>query len=76
MAPCCGRLISARGAEFEHAIPWPAGPSCTCNGGLSCHHHNLLKQDRWTVTQHPDGSRTWTSPAGLSYTKHPKEYPT
>jgi hypothetical protein len=76
MAPGCGRLISARGAEFEHAIPWPAGPSCTCNGGLSCHHHNLLKQDRWTVTQHPDGSRTWTSPAGLSYTKYPKEYPT
>lgn len=76
MAPGCGRLISARGAEFEHAIPWPAGPSCTCNGGLSCHHHNLLKQDRWTVTQHPDGSRTWISPAGLSYTKHPKEYPT
>jgi hypothetical protein len=76
MAPGCGRLMSARGAEFEHAIPWPTGPSCTCNGGLSCHHHNLLKQDRWTVTQHPDGSRTWTSPAGLSYTKRPKEYPT
>jgi hypothetical protein len=55
----------------------PAGPSCACNGGIQCHHHNLLKQDtRWTVRQNPGGSRTWTTPAGLTYTKPRKQYPT
>ena len=73
--PGCGRPAS--GSEFEHAEPWPAGRTCTCNGGIQCHHHNLLKQDpRWIVRQNPDGSRTWTTPAGLTYTKSPREYPT
>ncbi len=75
MFPGCGRPAS--GSDWEHAEPWPAGRSCACNGGIQCHHHNLLKQDpRWTVEQNQDGSRVWITPAALTYTKNTKEYPT
>ncbi len=31
---------------------------------------------RWSITQNPDATRTWTTPAGLTYTKPRKQYPT
>jgi hypothetical protein len=41
-----------------------------------CRHDHKLKQDpRWKVTQHPDGTFTWTTPAGRQYTTGPTEYP-
>jgi hypothetical protein len=74
MQPCCNR--SPRRCESEHCQPWPAGPTCTCNLGLNCKKHNLMKKDpRWQVTQKPDGTRTWTTPGGLRYTSKPKTYP-
>jgi hypothetical protein len=74
MLPCCNR--SPRRSESEHCQPWPEGPTCTCNLGLNCKKHNLMKIDpRWQVTQKPDGTRTWTTPAGLRYTSEPKTYP-
>jgi hypothetical protein len=75
MLPCCNR--SPRRSESEHCLPWPAGETCSCNIGLACKRHNLMKKDpRWQVTQKPDGTRTWTTPAQLRYTKEPKPYPT
>ena len=74
MLPCCNR--NPRRCESEHAQPWPAGPTCTCNIGLNCKRHNLMKKDpRWQVTQKPDGTRIWTTPARLRYTSKPKTYP-
>jgi hypothetical protein len=74
MLPCCNR--SPRRCESEHCQPWPAGATCSCNLGLNCKKHNLMKKDpRWQVTQEPDGTRTWTTPAGLRYTSKPKTYP-
>jgi hypothetical protein len=74
-APMC-RRPSGR-ADFEHNIPYEAGGrTCLCNGGPKCRHDHLLKQDpRWKVTQHPDGTFTWTTPAGRQYTTGPTEYP-
>ncbi len=73
--PCCAR--TPRTSEWEHAIPWPAGRTCSCNGGLHCKRDHLIKQDpRWSITQNPDATRTWTTPAGLTYTKPRKQYPT
>jgi hypothetical protein len=44
--------------------------------GLGYKRHNLMKQDnKWGVTQKTDGARTWTTPAGLAYSKKPKRYP-
>jgi hypothetical protein len=73
--PMCGRP-SAR-ADFEHNVPYEAGGrTCLCNGGPKCRHDHQLKQDpRWKVEQHPDGTFTWTTPAGRTYTTGPTEYP-
>ena len=74
MLPGCNR--GPRRSESEHCQPWPAGATCSCNLGLTCKKHNLMKQDpQWQVTQKPDGTRTWTTPGGLQYTKKPKAYP-
>ena len=73
--PGCAR--TPRSSEWEHAIPWPAGRTCSCNGGLHCKRDHLIKQDpRWGIVQNPDGTRTWTTPAGLTYTKPRQQYPT
>jgi hypothetical protein len=74
-APMC-RCPSSR-ADFEHNIPYDAGGrTCLCNGGPKCRHDHQLKQDsRWKVTQHPDRTFAWTTPAGRTYTTGPTEYP-
>jgi hypothetical protein len=74
-APMCGRPSSR--ADFEHNTPFEAGGrTCLCNGGPKCRHDHQLKQDpRWKVEQHPDGTFTWTTPAGRTYTTGPTEYP-
>ena len=75
MLPGCNR--SPRRSESEHCLPWPEGQTCSCNLGLACKKHNLMKKDpRWQVTQKPDGTRTWTAPGQLYYTKKPRIYPT
>ncbi len=74
-APVCERPSSR--ADFEHNIPYDqGGRTCLCNGGPKCRHDHQLKQDsRWKVDQHPDGTFTWTTPAGRQYTTEPTEYP-
>ena len=74
MLPGCNR--SPRRSESEHCQPWPDGETCSCNLGLNCKKHNLMKKDpKWQVTQKPDGTRIWTTPGGLQYEKKPKTYP-
>jgi hypothetical protein len=64
-------------ADFEHNTPYEkGGRTCLCNTGPKCRHDHRLKQDpRWAVEQHPDGTFTWTTPAGRTYTTGPTEYP-
>ena len=71
----CGRPAS--GAQWEHGIPWPAGQTCSCNGGLHCVRHHRVKDQAsgWTITQLPDGRRRWTTPKGLTYTSQHRQYP-
>ena len=72
--PVCGR--PARDCEWEHAIPWPEGPTCSCNGGMHCTKDHRVKEAKgWTIKQRPDGRRDWTTPTGLTYTSHHKAYP-
>jgi hypothetical protein len=74
-APMCGRPSTS--ADFEHNTPYEkGGRTCLCNAGPKCRHDHQLKQDpRWKVEQHPDGTFTWTTPAGRQYTTGPTEYP-
>ncbi len=71
--PTCRRR--ALDADLDHCIPYPLGPTSDDNLYGGCHHHHSLKHHAgWTVTQHPDGAVTWTTPTGHTYTSHPHNY--
>ncbi|WP_162308247.1 hypothetical protein [Segeticoccus rhizosphaerae] len=38
------------------------------------HHHRAKHQAGWHLTVTPDGTCTWTSPAGQNYTTHPTNH--
>ena len=66
---CCGPGCSSRRTERDHLDPWPNGPTSAANLSLEsprCHH---AKHAGWTLVKHPDGSSTWTSPLGRTYTR-------
>ena len=72
--PC--RRAAAR-CDFEHTIAWEdGGMTCACNAGPRCRHHHHQKQHPgWRLDQHQPGIRTWTTPAGRTYTTGPTTYP-
>jgi len=72
--PC--RRAAAR-CDFEHTIAWEdGGATCGCNAGPRCRHHHHTKQHPgWRLDQHQPGIRTWTTPAGRTYTTGPTTYP-
>jgi Domain of unknown function (DUF222) len=74
-SPVCRR--PAAQCDHEHNIPYEAGGrSCLCNTGPKCRHDHRLKQHpKWTVDQLPDGTFTWTTPSGRTYTTEPTRYP-
>jgi hypothetical protein len=74
-SPICRR--PAAQCDHEHSIPYEAGGrTCLCNTGPKCRHDHRLKQHpKWTVDQLPDGTFTWTTPAGRTYTTEPTRYP-
>jgi Domain of unknown function (DUF222) len=74
-SPICRRPASQ--ADFEHNTPYEAGGrTCLCNAGPKCRHDHRLKQHpKWKVDQLPDGTFTWTTPAGRTYTTEPTRYP-
>ena len=41
---------------------------------LHRHHHQRKTRDRWRSHLHPDGTLTWTSPLGRTYTTDPATY--
>jgi hypothetical protein len=74
-SPVCRR--PAAQADFEHNTPYEAGGrTCLCNTGPKCRHDHRLKQHpKWHVDQLRDGTFTWTTPAGRTYTTEPTRYP-
>ncbi len=68
--PLCngpGCATASRSCDLDHAIPWPAGPTCAGNlRPLSrrCHRAKTLS---WRTERHPDGTTVWTSPTGRTY---------
>jgi hypothetical protein len=62
--------------DIDHTVPYPAGPTHPSNMKCLCRKHHLLKTfwvggDGWTDRHAPDGSISWTSPTGQTYTTKP-----
>jgi Domain of unknown function (DUF222) len=57
--------------ELDHRKEYPEGGTCACNLDALCtHHHQLKHHSDWTGERLPNGDYQWTSPAGLTYTRH------
>jgi hypothetical protein len=66
----------ATGCDIDHSVPYPHGPTHPSNNKPYCRIHHLFKTFHagpagWTETQRPDGTLTWTSPRGRTYTTTP-----
>ena len=62
----------ARRCDLDHTEAYPAGPTSQDNLGALCRHHHRLKHETdWTLRQH-QGTFTWTSPTGRTYTRAPE----
>ncbi|MDG4664061.1 HNH endonuclease signature motif containing protein [Mycobacterium sp. 236(2023)] len=74
----------ATGADIDHTVAHPAGPTHASNLKALCRFHHLLKTfwtgpGGWRDRQLPDGTIIWTAPTGHTYTTHPGSkllYPT
>ena len=52
-----------------------SGVTCPCNLTCLCKFHHDLKTFRlWDTEHHPDGSITWTSPIGRTYTTQTRQW--
>lgn len=60
----------ARGADLDHTVPYPHGPTAAGNLAALCRrHHRLKHKTQWTVTQR-GGQFTWTSPTGRRHIRY------
>jgi hypothetical protein len=72
-APGCNR--PAAGADADHTIAWPHGPSCECNLGAPCRYHHRNKQaPGWRLEQPEPGVMRWHTPSGRVHTTYPTKY--
>lgn len=74
--PVCGFigcLRPARRCQLDHLVEWQDGGRTAANNlQPECLRHHICKTvGGWTVTRADDGSTTWTSPAGKTYTTPP-----
>ncbi|KAA0098372.1 HNH endonuclease [Mycolicibacterium sp. P1-5] len=65
--------VPAEYCDIDHTIAWPFGPTHPSNLACMCRKHHLLKTfwAGWSDRQHPDGTITWTTPTGRTYTTRP-----
>lgn len=72
----CTSPICSQASEWDHITPWPAGPTCTCNGATRCgRDHDIKHMPGWTAEMLTDGRHQWTTPSGKTYTKDRYQYP-
>ena len=70
--PGCVRPTQAS-ATSTTPCPGPTAPPASCNLGPLCRHHHRLKthDPGWTLTNHGNGTYTWTTPHGTTHTVTP-----
>jgi hypothetical protein len=71
-----GATVPAARCDQDHQPAWTDGgrtdPDHTAS--VNRHWHRAKTLGGWTVTQNPDHTWTWTSPAGLQHTTEPHDY--
>ena len=74
-APGCRN--PAAGADLDHSVPWPDGPTSQSNLAPRCRtHHRAKQRPDWTVEQLAPGVTRWTMPSGRSHVTAPTRYET
>ncbi|UJL31132.1 DUF222 domain-containing protein [Mycobacterium sp. TJFP1] len=65
--------VPAEHCDIDHVVPYPFGPTHASNLNCTCRTHHLGKTfaEGWQVEQLPDGTVTWTTPAGQHHTTMP-----
>lgn len=68
-----GCMMAAERSELDHKVEWQdGGETSLVNLHALCPGHHALKTStEWKVVTHPDGSETWTTPGGRTYTTYP-----
>ena len=62
--------------DLDHVVPFPAGATSIANLQALCRHYHRMKHTgRWRVQRQTDGSTTWITPAGKTYTSRPEHLP-
>ena len=66
--------LAARRCDLDHTRNWAHhGPTLSKNLGAVCgHHHRAKHRGSWQLHQPRPGHFTWTSRAGLTYTRDPR----
>ena len=71
-----GCSMPASRCDLDHWVEHPLGATAAWNlGPLSRRCHNAKTHGGWSLTPHPDGSVTWTSPFGQSWTRPSRTRP-
>jgi hypothetical protein len=75
LKPDCGFPTcrnDANNCDIDHVIPWQQTKHTTIRELQPlCPHHNQVKEHGWKTQPNPDGTHTWTSPFGHTYTIQP-----
>lgn len=71
-----GCRVPAHRCDIDHSIPYDPdhgiGTTSETNLGPKCRRHHQVKQTPgWSVTRHPDGCTTWSTPSGHQYHSQP-----
>ena len=68
--------IPASRCDLDHVIPYDQGGKTEpINLALENRRHHRAKHGPWQLTRAPDGTNTWTSPLGFTYTTRPPAQP-
>ena len=72
--PNCNRPASS--CDIDHTVRFvDGGPTTRANTGPGCgRDHPLRHEGGWKLAREPDGTASWTSPAGHTYRKPPWDY--
>lgn len=72
--PTCSR--PAVRVQLDHRVEYPAGATSTTNLEPLCEHHHKVKHSTgFHIAANGDGTYTWTTPTGHTWTARPPEQP-